>query len=176
MKTIIITLTILVVLFTACGPTCPECEAPSAWSSCNTQAQKVRTAYKCSEDTNFECQAFEETLECKTEITAKGVVGDSELVISPSIEKNVQGIISIELGNAPSETVAVAFIIDDGTREKNEGPNLPFDTDGSDGWSIMLDTTDYENGLYSIGAVAGVGFDEGQPPLDAANVQVIIKN
>lgn len=167
------------ILLSACGgPKCPECQSASVWSSCNDEAVKTRTAYKCSEQTNFECQAFEETLNCKTDITAKGVMRGSEMVITPTIEKNVKGIIKIELNNAPEGTQAVAFTIQGGNVQmvEGQGPNLPFDSDESDGWSILLDTTDYDNDLYTISSIAGEGFSEGQPPLDVASAQVIIKN
>jgi len=179
-KILILILMSMVILIGACsGQKCPECQSASTWSSCNDDAVKVRTAYECSDQTNFECQSFEDTLNCKTEITAKGVMRGSEMVITPTIEKNVKGIINIELNNVPQKTRAVAFTIQEGDVERVEGqaPNLPFDYDGSDGWGISLDTSDYENGLYTIRVVAAEGFSgENKPPLDVASAQIIIKN
>ncbi|MBU1973919.1 MAG: hypothetical protein KKH52_00820 [Nanoarchaeota archaeon] len=148
------------------------------WSACNDDAVKTRTAYQCSEQTNFECQSFEEEVQCKTEVTAKGRVTDSQLRIYPTIEKNVKGIINVEYLNVPEDTEAVIFIIQSGKidMEQGVGQNTPIDSDGSDGWNIMYDTTEYNNGLYTIAAVAGKGFGDNQPPLDAASAQVIIKN
>lgn len=46
-------------------PTCPDCPSPSDWSDC-VEGQKSRTAYKCDESTNYECQSFTETQICVT--------------------------------------------------------------------------------------------------------------
>ena len=166
-----------VFLLSSCGPKCPECQAPGTWSACDDSAQKTRTTYQCNEATGFECRAAEEKENCRTEITAKGRVGDSLLRITPSIEKEVKGIITVEYAKVPEGTAAVAFAIGEGSLNLEEGGvNLPFDTDGTDGWSIMLDTTKYTNGLYEIAAIAAVTFEDGNPPLDAASVQILIKN
>jgi hypothetical protein len=88
MKKIVIVLFILsVMVLSGCGPKCPECPGSGAWSSCNEDAVKTRTNYKCSEATNFECGEFEETQQCATEIRVAGRTGLSEILITPTIEK-----------------------------------------------------------------------------------------
>jgi len=179
MKKILLAVLILsMVLLSACGPKCPECPGSSAWSACNEEAVKTRTAYRCSEETNFECQEFDETQQCATEVRVKGRTGLSEMLITPTIEKNVKGIITVELTKAPDETQAVIFVLNKGKidMEAGLGPGIPIDQDSSDGWSTMYDTTEYENGLYEVAAIVGEGFADNQPPLDAVIAQIIIDN
>ena len=59
---------------------------------------------------------------------------------------------------------------------KEAGPNLGSDSDGSDGWSYMLDTTTYDNGLHDISGLAFSELTTGAAPLGSATTQVIIKN
>jgi hypothetical protein len=100
------------------------------------------------------------------------------MLITPTIEKNVNGIITVELTKAPEQTKAVIFVIQKGkiSMEDGVGPGTPIDQDGSDGWSVLYDTAEYENGLYEIAAIAGEGFADNQPPLDAVVAQIIIEN
>jgi len=160
------------------GPQCPECPGSSAWSGCNDDALKTRTNYQCSENTNFECQQYEETQQCSTEIRVKGRTGLSEMLITPTIEKNVQGIITVELTKTPEETQGVIFVLQKGkiTFEEGLGTGATMDSDKTDGWSILYDTSEYENGLYEVAAIIGEGFADGQQPLDAVVAQIVINN
>jgi len=45
---------------------CPSCPPPGEWSDC-VNGTRTRTNYKCSEETNFQCVAYEEVAPCKTE-------------------------------------------------------------------------------------------------------------
>ena len=60
--------------------------------------------------------------------------------------------------------------------ESGLDPGTPIDQDSSDGWSVMYDTTQYENGLYEVAAIVGEGFEDNQPPLDAVTAQILIEN
>lgn len=110
----------------------------------------------------------------KTVIIAKA--GNTEIVISPSNERVVKGIITITATKVPNETKLVAFAIQGGNIDPIEktGPNIGVDNDGDDGWSYLLDTKKYENDLYSISAIAGKSV--GSEPLGAVTAQVIIQN
>ena len=67
-----------------------------------------------------------------------------------------------ECGSGPKGTIRIIFepyqfVIGEGSINLEQGGiNLPFDSDGSDGWSIMIDTTKYGNGLYET-SDPGVG-------------------
>lgn len=45
-------------------PTCPTCLQPSSWSACADNKQ-TRTNYKCDATTNYACQSYTETKDCK---------------------------------------------------------------------------------------------------------------
>ena len=177
-KLLLIILIISVLLLSSCGPKCPECPGSSAWSSCDVDAKKTRTSYKCTEATDFQCEEFEETQQCATEVRVTGRTGLSEMLITPTIDKNVKGVITVELTKAPDETKAVIFVLKKGKINVKEGlgPDIPIDQDKNDGWSILYDTTEYENGLYEVAAIVGEGFADDQPPLDAVGTQIVINN
>jgi PGF-pre-PGF domain-containing protein len=42
---------------------CPTCESPTEWNDCIDNKQ-TRTNYKCSADTNYQCQSYTETRDC----------------------------------------------------------------------------------------------------------------
>ncbi len=44
-------------------PGCPDCPDPGEWSGC-VDGMRTRTNYRCSEETGFECVAYEQTGEC----------------------------------------------------------------------------------------------------------------
>src|SRR3989338_2116561 len=70
------------------GPKCPQCPDPNSWSKCNDQAIKTRTNYKCSAETNYACQSYEETANCKTEMILKGNKG-LDVMVSPTLDETV---------------------------------------------------------------------------------------
>ena len=127
-----------------------------------------------------EVVSFEQTEESalpKTEIRVTGL--DSELLITPSVDNVISGIVTISMTKAPAETKSALFlIVEKGEDFKTVGPNLGIDTDGSDGWSRIVDTTQYENGLYDIATaaldVASPG--SGDDPIAMTAAQVIIQN
>ena len=113
----------------------------------------------------------------KIEIRAKGF-GDTELVISPSVDKTISGIVVLTMSQVPPGTKLVAFALEGNgiPSIKETGPNLGTDTDGSDGWIWLFDTTSYDNGLYDVSGIVFSDLSTGVPPLGAAKLQVIIKN
>lgn len=111
----------------------------------------------------------------KTIIKAKGF-GGVDMVISPSEGKNVKGIVTIELKNVPEAISIAGFFIYLQGEQLQGGPNLGLDMDGSDGWSYILDTTNYDNGVYEVGAVVGESIGEDKDPLGAVTTQIIIQN
>ena len=109
----------------------------------------------------------------KTEITAKSL--GTEMVISPSVGKTIKGIVTITLTKVPSATGIAAFGIEKQGSTEGGGPNLGMDQDGSDGWSYILDTTDYENGIYTIYSMVGESL-KAEAPLGIVTAQVVIEN
>jgi hypothetical protein len=109
----------------------------------------------------------------KTEIVVEGM--NATMVIEPSVDDVISGMVTITISKAPDETEMAFFAMQkQGADPAEEGPNLGIDTDGSDGWSRLLDTTGFENGLYEIGGFAIV--DPDGDPLGAATAQVVIEN
>ena len=114
--------------------------------------------------------------ETDTEITSRGF-GGIKIVVSPSEGKTVKGVVTIDLTKVPDTTGIAAFgIYEQGNEDMSVGPNLGMDTDGSDGWGYILDTTNYDNGVYSVMSVVGESFEEGKEPTGGATVQVVIEN
>jgi len=105
---------------------------------------------------------------------AKGF-GGADISVTPSDGNKVSGIVTISL-EAPADTGVVVFGIQGEGIEDTGAPNLGLDADGSDGWNHILDTTQYQNGVFSIYGVSAVSFEEGQEPTGSASVQVIIEN
>jgi len=87
----------------------------------------------------------------KTEIIAKGQKG-VELVISPSVDEVIKGTVTITMNNVPQGTKFAGFYLKSGDAEDvGDGlPNVGLDNDGSDGWSLIVDTTTYNNDKYRI--------------------------
>jgi hypothetical protein len=107
----------------------------------------------------------------KTEIKVQGQ--NATLTISPSIDDEIKGTVTVTITGAPSETKAVFFTIA-ARDERPDSPNLGIDEDGSDGWSRIVDTTKYKNGVYVIAGMPTVT-GEGDP-LGRATAKVEIRN
>jgi len=102
--------------------------------------------------------------------------GKIKLTISPADGKTIKGMVTITLANVDEDARIAAFLIQ-AQGEQIEGPNLGIDTDKDDGFSYILDTTKYENGVYTIGAVVGKSLEnEGEDASGAAMTQFIIEN
>jgi hypothetical protein len=107
----------------------------------------------------------------KTEIRVQGL--NASVLIEPSVDNVISGVVTITVTKAPNGT-KMAFFTIQGQGIKDTGPNLGIDNDGSDGWSRLLDTTEYKNGLYEISGLAMSGPDDN--PLGVATAQVKIQN
>ena len=114
----------------------------------------------------------------KTEIIAKGQKG-AELVISPSADDVIKGIVTITVNNVPQGTKSIDLYLESGDAEDaNDGPpNLGFDDEGSDGWSLIVDTAAYANNKYKIFALTFA--EEPGPtvePTETIQTEVVINN
>lgn len=164
-------------------PACPQCPSPNAWSECNEQAVKTRTNYKCAVETNYICINYLEEKECQTSLTVSDK--DLEATVSPMLDENVKGIIKIEATKVPSKTTIVEFIyIPQGvtlgqsmSQEELAKLILVTDKNPQDGWKTFIDTTQKENGLYTlfIGATYEGAADE-NPWISSVSTQVVVKN
>ncbi len=105
-----------------------------------------------------------------------GGMGKIKGRVSPTNGKKVKGIIEVSLTELPEKTDSVRFgLIPSGTNPA--GPELVADTDGSDGWSVFLDTNTEVNGLYDIIVLAQSSErSPEQGPLDYVKAQVIVEN
>jgi len=61
-------------------PVCPTCSPPTAWSEC-VEGKRTRTVYKCSEETNYECEAVTEEESCEVPISHSVVIGAIILIL-----------------------------------------------------------------------------------------------
>jgi len=109
-----------------------------------------------------------------TEIRVEGQ--SASMLIEPSVDNVVSGVVTIAVTEPPSETEMVFFVIVGQGIEDTEitGPNLGIDQDGGDGWSRLLDTTDYDNGLFEISGLPMS--DPDSDPLGIVSAQVLIEN
>lgn len=189
LKNIFIFITLLfgAVLITGCagpyaGPSCPTCANPSPWSECNQEGAKTRTNYKCSEETNYTCESYTEEKACETQINLKGAKGALDIVIAPTLDESVKGIIKVEAVSVPEGTEMIKFIF--APQEVEIGPAMDIskvvietDASGSDGWRAFFDTSKVDNGLFRlfIGSTYE-GAPDANPWLDYTNTQMIVKN
>jgi hypothetical protein len=191
MKTpIIIALITISFILASCGPTeppepsCPRCPNPGVWTGCNEEGLKTRTNQECGETTNYECHEYTEEKACQTQITLSGTKG-MEVVITPTLEEKVKGIIKVELTATPEGTEFVHFFImpqsvnfgRDMTEEESAQVIRETDMSGADGYKVMFDTTNLENGLYKI-FIGPTKEDapEDSPWTDYAMAQIIVEN
>jgi len=162
------------------GPSCPDCSAPSSYSDCNDDAVKTRTNYRCSKSTDFECEEYTEETNCATEIQLTGGPRGGTLggTVKPSIESKVEGIINIEVTNVPEDTMLVAYFLEGGDLEEMGSGRMPnFATEQGDVWTGMLDTSDYDDGLYTLAVVSTNEEELGdEGPQAYAQAQILIEN
>lgn len=177
-KLILILLLTGVLLVSGCELSCPKCPEPGSYSECNDQAVKLRTNYRCSEVTDFQCESYAEEKQCATAIKLEG---DLDVTVKPTIEEKVKGIIKIEITGAPEDTTIVGYVLEGGDLPpvSERGPSLASDQ-GEGVWRAMIDTTQYKNGLYNIGVMTSNKIDmeenKGSPPTAYAQGQIVISN
>lgn len=115
------------------------------------------------------------TSKSKTEVFGSGF--NAEMTVSPSVDNVISGIVTVTVTKSPVGTKGVGFAITGGSLGndlKGTGPNLGFDTAVGDGWTKLVDTTQYPNGLYEISSIAFSDMDS--DPLGVATAQVVIEN
>lgn len=160
-------------------PECPQCLEPSSWSKCSDQAIKTRTNYKCSAETDYSCQSYEETANCKTEQILKGNKG-LDVVVSPTLDETVKKIIKVSVNSIPSEGAKIWVMLSPQGISQVEDPfnepNVVLQiVDAKAGQSVFLDTTKVENGVYNIGIMTTVN-PSGGPWTDIVQTQLIVEN
>ena len=165
----------------------PKCQCPktSAWSECRVmEAIKTRSYYTCSPQTNYTCIKYWEKRNCSREIFLKGNNG-LEARISPTIDELVRHIIRIDVLEAPQGTESVVFffyprgvkISSNMSKEDQRKTTKLIDSDGKDGWKMLIDTRTYTNGVYHITVLPTYeDAPEDNPWLDHAQAQIKIDN
>jgi hypothetical protein len=128
-------------------------------------------ALQPKETTSSKGETATEPASPKTEIKIQGQ--NAKLTISPSIDDEIKGTVTVTVTGIPSETKAVFFTIAE-RDVRPDSPNLGIDEDGSDGWSRIVDTSKYKNGVYVIAGMPTIT-GEGDP-LGRASAKVEIKN
>jgi hypothetical protein len=110
----------------------------------------------------------------RAEIVVEG--RNATVRIEPSVDEVVSGIVTITIIEAPDETEMAFFAMRKQGAEdiQEEGPNIGIDTEASDGWSSLLDTTGFENGVYEVSGLAMADADS--DPLGGATAQVVFEN
>jgi hypothetical protein len=116
----------------------------------------------------------EEAQQPSNEIKVEG--RSASMLIEPSVDNVISGVVTITVTEPPSDTIMVFFaMVGQGTADTEmTGPNLGIDDDGSDGWSRLFDTTEYDNGLYEISGLPMS--DPDSDPLGIVSAQVVIDN
>ena len=171
MKRIILTLIILIFI-TGCADKIKEI-AEERLPGQETQIvpeEKVTTA-----------EPTKEPEKPKIEIIATGRTG-MELVISPSADRVIKGIVTITINKVPPGTKYVGFYLEGGdagdAEDTGDGPpNLGLDNNGNDGWSLAVDTTVYDNNKYRIFALTFAEEPSAEvEPTGTVQTEVVINN
>lgn len=166
-------------------PKCQVCQSPGTWSACSEDALKTRTNYRCGAETNYSCERYAEEKTCETQINLKGKKGILDVAISPTLDETVKGMIKVEAVSVPERTTKVAFfLMPQGVELRANMPQEQLakiergeDNSGTDGWRYYIDTTKFNNGIYTIfiGPTYEGAPDE-NPWLDDTKTQVVVKN
>jgi hypothetical protein len=96
------------------------------------------------------------------------------VVIEPATGDVISGTVDISITESPDATNFGFFVLEGPGVADTDGPNLGIDDDGSDGWSVEFDTTEYENGSYRISGLPTTGVND--DPLGIATADVEIEN
>ena len=163
-------------------PGCPSCLSAESWSECTAEGVKTRTNYRCSAETNFQCESYTETKQCLTQLTLKAT--GLEAVVSPTLEEKVKGIIKVEATKVPDGTTGVIFSIApqgtfgrQPTAEETKNTIVEMDQQAGDGWKELIDTTKLANGLYAVFvATSYEGAPQENPWTAYAMTQVVVSN
>ncbi len=163
------------------GQSCPQCPSPSAWSSCNADAQKTRTSYMCGEETSYQCESYVEQEACKTALSLAGQNGLS-VTLSPTVDETVNGIIKATLETVPPDVTKVWVMMTPQGWQPEEGedpftsPNVILQVeDAVAGKSVYVDTEKVENGVYTLGVMV-TSNPSGAPWTDVVQTQLVVQN
>ena len=105
-----------------------------------------------------------------------GISKGMEMVISPSEDNEISGVVTISMTKVPEATLFVSFAID-GPGINDTSPNLGLNINESEGWSIEFDTTDYSDDTYTIvGYAFATEHGADTNPLGFVQTEVVIKN
>ncbi|MBI4043970.1 MAG: hypothetical protein HY393_04160 [Candidatus Diapherotrites archaeon] len=85
--------------------TCPACLAPSDWSACENGTQ-ARENFKCSAETNFLCQPFQETQACEEPVEPQPPIPAN---VEFTIEFDDAGFYPNEVQASEGDTVKITF-------------------------------------------------------------------
>ncbi|MFC1723626.1 lipoprotein [Nanoarchaeota archaeon] len=110
------------------------------------------------------------TPEKTTQTEIKAIGQGATIVISPTIGKNVKGMITLTLTEMSADAKIISFAM-----ERSGGEPIVLGQANSDDWSILVDTTLYENGLYDIGGVTFTS-SSSREPIGMARTQILIDN
>ena len=99
-------------------------------------------------------------------------------MIAPSTDNVVSGIVTISMISVPAGTGAVGFgIKGPGVQPESDfDANIGIDTDSSNGFGYMLDTAQYQNGLFEVYSITAKELKPGNPPTGGATAQIMIQN
>jgi len=106
----------------------------------------------------------------------KTIVQSAETGIEmyPSNGQAIKGLMTIKLTKAPAGTAEVWFgFVPKSQYASTTDPNLGFDPDGGNGWSLDFNTKDIINGEYTIFIVPK---DASKSPIDRIFANVIVEN
>jgi len=170
----------VVAIFSLSKPKC-QCEAPSAWSKCDSKLMKIRINYRCGADNNYTCASYEEEQPCQTELKKTGSAGLG-VTISPVLEDTVKGIIKVNVDSLPSDAAKVMVMMGPQGMDPNKDPfNQPnvivqF-ADPVIGSKVMIDTKKLENGIYNMGITSSKKDPAGGFPWsDVISLQLVVEN
>ncbi len=113
----------------------------------------------------------------ETEIRIRG--SGTEMVIAPSKNREISGIVTLTMEKVPEGTKSVIFLIYAGMPRMDASPSIiGIDKNGSDGWFLDFDTYAYTDVDYTI---EGHTFNVAQPgegieQTSAVRVQAQINN
>ena len=182
MKRVFLLATLLVPLICGCTQSaCPECPIAGGWSECDSEGLKVRTNYECNE-TSSACESYEESMACATSLTLNN--NDLNVIISPTLDVYVNGIIKFEATSLPDDTTKIYFMMYPQNEPINMSAGLTinqvFAIDNADtiiGWTKYVDTTGMKNGVYNVAVMSSYeGAPESNPWLAIVQTQLLLNN
>jgi hypothetical protein len=133
--------------------------------------EEAQTSKSLKPDTSLSTKEQESP---ENKIVEKGV--NMYIEIEPSVGNTISGVVNVSATSTPKDTNSIGFVVVEKIEDliTGDGKILGTDSDGSDGWTSIFDTTEFENGLYFVVSIASA--KPGGNPNASANVQVEINN